>query len=88
MIIDLYLAWAYRKAYGRTDDAGQGLINRTPMGKDRLFGNGKICYVEMPATDIAPRARFIRKLFLAGTSENVRCKLAFDTPWGKSVARG
>ena len=27
------------------------------------YGNGKICYIEMPATDIAQSADFYKKVF-------------------------
>ena len=33
------------------------------------FGNGKICYIEIPATDVAISSAFYQKV-LAGTSGN------------------
>jgi len=59
------------------------------MGKDPTLGNGKICYVEMPATEYRALERVLSESVLAGTSENVAMASSHsDDAVGKSVARG
>jgi predicted enzyme related to lactoylglutathione lyase len=48
------------------------------MGKDPTLGNGKICYVEMPATDIARSSAFYQKVFGWSVRKRGDGKLAFD----------
>jgi predicted enzyme related to lactoylglutathione lyase len=42
------------------------------------FGNGKICYIEMPATDIARSAEFYRRVFGWNVRQRGNGSTAFD----------
>jgi len=48
------------------------------MGKEPTLGNGKICYIEMPATDIARSSAFYQKVFGWNVRKRGDGKLAFD----------
>ena len=53
------------------------------------LGNGKICYIEIPAADIAQQsADFYAKIFGWNIRRRGDGKLAFDDGWGKSAGRG
>jgi predicted enzyme related to lactoylglutathione lyase len=47
------------------------------------MGNGKICYVEMPATDIARSAEFYKKVFGWKTRRRGDGAIAFDDGVGQ-----
>src|SRR5947209_6719162 len=47
------------------------------------YANGKICYIELPATDIARSAEFYRRVFGWQTRERGDGKLAFDDTVGQ-----
>ena len=47
------------------------------------FGNGKICYLELPATDIARSAEFYRRVFGWKTRQRGDGHLAFDDGVGE-----
>ena len=47
------------------------------------YGNGKICYIEMPATDIARSSEFYRKVFGWTTRTRGDGSLAFDDGVGE-----
>jgi uncharacterized protein len=53
------------------------------MGKDPTLGNGKICYVEIPATDIARSSAFYQKVFGWNIRTRGDGKLAFDDAVGQ-----
>src|SRR5882757_9727163 len=54
------------------------------MGKEEpTLGNGKICYVEMPATDIARSSAFYQKVFGWNVRKRGDGKLAFDDAVGQ-----
>jgi predicted enzyme related to lactoylglutathione lyase len=53
------------------------------MGKEPTLGNGKICYVEMPATDIARSSVFYQKVFGWNVRKRGDGKLAFDDGVGQ-----
>jgi predicted enzyme related to lactoylglutathione lyase len=53
------------------------------MGKEPTLGNGKICYVEMPATDIARSSAFYQKVFGWNVRNRGDGKLAFDDGVGQ-----
>ena len=47
------------------------------------FANGKICYIEIPATDIAGSADFYRKVFNWNTRQRGDGHTAFDDTTGQ-----
>ncbi|HEX5230072.1 MAG TPA: VOC family protein [Bryobacteraceae bacterium] len=47
------------------------------------FGNGKICYIELPATDIARSADFYRRVFGWNIRTNNHGRTAFDDGVGQ-----
>ena len=47
------------------------------------FGNGKVCYLELPATDIARSAEFFRRVFGWKTRQRGDGHLAFDDGVGE-----
>ena len=47
------------------------------------LGNGKICYIELPATDIARSAEFYRRVFGWHTRQRGDGHLAFDDGVGQ-----
>jgi predicted enzyme related to lactoylglutathione lyase len=47
------------------------------------FGNGKICYIEMPATDVAHSAEFYRKVFGWNIRKRGNGQTAFDDGVGQ-----
>jgi len=47
------------------------------------YGNGKICYLEMPATDIARSAEFYRKVFGWNIRQRNDGHIAFDDGVGE-----
>jgi len=47
------------------------------------MGNGKICYVEMPATDVQHSAEFYRKVFSWGIRQRGDGSMAFDDSVGQ-----
>jgi uncharacterized protein len=47
------------------------------------LGNGKICYIEMPATDIARSAEFYRKVFGWNIRQRGNGSIAFDDAVGE-----
>jgi len=47
------------------------------------FGNGKVCYLELPATDIARSAEFYRRVFGWKTRQRGDGHLAFDDGVGE-----
>lgn len=53
------------------------------MGNEPTLGNGKICYVEMPATDIASSSAFYQKVFGWNVRRRGDGKLAFDDGVGQ-----
>src|SRR6266581_2538015 len=53
------------------------------MGKEPTLGNGKICYIEMPATDIARSSAFYQKVFGWNVRKRGDGKLAFDDGVGQ-----
>jgi predicted enzyme related to lactoylglutathione lyase len=53
------------------------------MGKEPTLGHGKICYVEMPATDIARSSAFYQKVFGWNVRKRGDGKLAFDDGVGQ-----
>lgn len=53
------------------------------MGNEPTLGNGKICYVEMPATDIARSSTFYQKVFGWHVRKRGDGKLAFDDGVGQ-----
>jgi len=53
------------------------------MGKEPTFGNGKICYIEMPAVDIARSSAFYQKVFGWNVRKRGDGKLAFDDGVGQ-----
>ncbi len=52
------------------------------------FANGKICYIEMPATDIARSADFYKKVFGWQNRKRGDGSTAFDDSVGEVSARG
>jgi predicted enzyme related to lactoylglutathione lyase len=50
--------------------------------------NGKICYIEIPATDIARSAEFYEKVFGWHIRQRGDGSTAFDDGVGESVAPG
>jgi len=53
------------------------------MGKEPTLGNGKICYVEIPATDVARSSAFYQKVFGWNVRKRGDGKLAFDDGVGE-----
>jgi predicted enzyme related to lactoylglutathione lyase len=53
------------------------------MGKEPTLGNGKICYVEIPAVDIARSSTFYQKVFGWNVRTRGDGKLAFDDGVGQ-----
>jgi len=53
------------------------------MGIEPTLGNGKICYIEMPATDIARSSAFYQKVFGWSVRKRGDGKLAFDDGVGQ-----
>jgi predicted enzyme related to lactoylglutathione lyase len=53
------------------------------MGKEPTLGDGKICYVEMPATDIARSSAFYQDVFGWNVRKRGDGKLAFDDGVGQ-----
>ena len=53
------------------------------MGKEPTVGNGKICYVEIPAIDIARSSAFYQKVFGWNVRTRGDGKLAFDDGVGQ-----
>ena len=47
------------------------------------FGNGKICYIEIPATDIARSAEFYRRVFGWNIRQRTNGSTAFDDGVGE-----
>jgi len=47
------------------------------------FGNGKICYIEMPATDVARSSDFYRRVFSWSIRKRGDGSLAFDDGVGQ-----
>ena len=47
------------------------------------FGNGKICYIELPATDVARSADFYRKVFGWNVRKRGDGSTAFDDAVGQ-----
>ena len=47
------------------------------------FGNGKICYIEMPATDVARSSEFYRKVFGWNVRKRGDGRTAFDDAVGE-----
>jgi len=56
------------------------------MGIEPTLGNGKICYIEMPATDIARSSAFYQKVFGWSVRKRGDGKLAFDDGVGQVSA--
>jgi predicted enzyme related to lactoylglutathione lyase len=52
------------------------------------FANGKICYIEMPATDIARSADFYNQVFGWTIRKRGNGSTAFDDASAKSAALG
>jgi uncharacterized protein len=52
------------------------------------FANGKICYIEMPATDIACSADFYKHVFGWDIRQRGDGSVAFDDGVNKSAALG
>jgi len=53
------------------------------MGIEPTLGNGKICYIEVPATDIARSSAFYQKVFGWSVRKRGDGKLAFDDGVGQ-----
>ena len=53
------------------------------MNNQPTLGNGKICYIEMPATDIARSSAFYQKVFGWNVRKRGDGKLAFDDGVGQ-----
>jgi uncharacterized protein len=53
------------------------------MGKEPTVGNGKICYIEMPAVDIARSSAFYQTVFGWNVRKRGDGKLAFDDGVGQ-----
>jgi predicted enzyme related to lactoylglutathione lyase len=53
------------------------------MGKEPTLGNGKICYVEMPALDIARSIAFYQQVFGWNVRKRGNGSLAFDDGVGQ-----
>jgi predicted enzyme related to lactoylglutathione lyase len=47
------------------------------------YGNGKICYIEMPATDVARSSEFYQKVFGWNVRKRGDGRTAFDDPVGE-----
>ena len=51
------------------------------------FANGKICYIEMPATDIARSSEFYKQVFAWNTRKRGDGSIAFDDTVGAVKGR-
>jgi len=63
------------------DRAGSG--RRTMIAMPPTVGNGKICYIEMPASDIARSSEFYMKVFGWNTRKRGDGAIAFDDGVGQ-----